>query len=163
MAEKIIRREELKEWAEALKRAGKSIVFTNGCFDILHMGHIRYLKAAKGHGDILVVGVNSDTSVRQIKGPRRPVVPETERAEVLTALASVDFVTIFEEPDPLMTIRAIMPDVLIKGADWAEDAILGREVVEATGGRVVRIPLTEGVSTSRIIDTILANYSGKAS
>jgi rfaE bifunctional protein nucleotidyltransferase chain/domain len=163
MAEKIIRREELKEWAEALKRAGKSIVFTNGCFDILHMGHIRYLKAAKGHGDILVVGVNSDTSVRQIKGPRRPVVPETERAEVLTALASVDFVTIFEEPDPLMTIRAIMPDVLIKGADWAEDAIVGRDVVEATGGRVVRIPLTEGVSTSRIIDTILANYSGKAS
>ncbi|MDY6988228.1 MAG: D-glycero-beta-D-manno-heptose 1-phosphate adenylyltransferase [Thermodesulfobacteriota bacterium] len=161
MSEKIIEKGELKTRALALKRAGKIIVFTNGCFDLLHIGHVQYLKAAKAQGDILVVGLNSDSSVRKIKGPNRPVVPENERAEVLAALACVDMVTIFEERDPLTTIGTIVPDVLVKGADWAEDAIVGRDVVEAAGGRVVRVPLTAGASTTRVIETILANYGGK--
>lgn len=158
MPEKILQREDLKDKVQALKKAGKKIVFTNGCFDFLHIGHVRYLKAARAEGDVLVVGVNSDQSVCKIKGPRRPVVPENERAEVLASLACVDFVTLFDEPDPLVTTRLLMPDVLVKGADWEEDAIVGRDVVEAKGGRVVRIPLTEGASTSRIIEKILANY-----
>jgi len=158
MDEKIIKREALKEKMQALKRAGKRIVFTNGCFDFLHVGHVRYLKAAKAQGDVLVVGLNSDGSVRQIKGPRRPVVPEHERAEILASLACVDFVTLFEEPDPAMLIRFLMPDVLVKGADWATDAIVGRAIVESAGGRVVRIPLTEGVSTSGFIEKILASF-----
>jgi len=158
MSEKIIEREELKEKVEALKKAGKRIVFTNGCFELLHIGHVHYLSAAKAEGDILVVGVNSDRSVREIKGPRRPVMPENERAEVLASLACVDFVTLFDEPDPLVTIRTLMPDVLVKGADWEEDAIVGKDVVEANGGRVVRIPLTQGASTTGIIEKILANY-----
>jgi len=161
MPEKIIGKSDLKVRARALKGAGKTIVFTNGCFDLLHIGHVQYLKAAKAQGDILVVGLNSDRSVRKIKGPNRPVVPEKERAEVLAALACVDMVTIFEEPDPLTTIRTIVPDVLVKGADWAADAIVGRDVVEAAGGRVVRVPLTAGASTTRVIETILANYGGK--
>ena len=159
MDEKIIKREALKEKAQALKRAGKSIVFTNGCFDFLHVGHVRYLKAAKAQGDVLVVGLNSDGSVRQIKGPRRPVVPEDERAEILASLACVDFVTLFDEPDPAMLIRLLMPDVLVKGADWATEAIVGRDIVESAGGRVVRIPLTEGVSTSGMIEKIIAGYA----
>lgn len=161
MPEKILQREELKDKVQALKRAGKKIVFTNGCFDFLHIGHVRYLKAARAEGDVLVVGVNSDHSVHKIKGPRRPVVPENQRAEVLASLACVDFVTLFDEPDPLVTIRLLMPDVLVKGADWEEDAIVGRDVVEANGGRVVRIPLTQGASTTRIIEKILANYRAK--
>lgn len=158
MGKKIFEREALRQKVQALKRAGKRIVFTNGCFDLLHIGHIRYLKAARAEGDLLVVGVNSDRSVREIKEPGRPVVPENERAEVLASLACVDFVTLFDEPDPLVTIRSLVPDVLVKGADWEEDAIVGRDVVEARGGRVVRIPLTEGASTTRIIEKILANY-----
>jgi len=158
MGKKIFQREDLKDKVQALKKAGKKIVFTNGCFDFLHIGHVRYLKAARAEGDVLVVGLNSDHSVRKIKGPKRPVVPENERAEVLASLACVDFVTLFDEPDPLVTIRLLMPDVLVKGADWEEDAIVGRDVVKAKGGRVVRIALTEGASTSRIIERILANY-----
>ncbi len=158
MDKKIVRCEELKETVQALKRAAKKIVFTNGCFDLLHIGHVRYLKAAKGEGDVLIVGLNSDRSVCLIKGPKRPLVPENERAEVLASLACVDFVTVFDEPDPLVTIRAVMPDVLVKGADWAEDAIVGRDIVERDGGRVVRIPLTEGASTSKMIENIVAGY-----
>jgi rfaE bifunctional protein nucleotidyltransferase chain/domain len=158
MAEKIFKREELKKKLQALKKKGKKIVFTNGCFDILHIGHVRYLQLARAEGDVLVVGANSDRSVRQIKGPGRPVVPGNERAEVLASMACVDFVTLFDEPDPLVTIRSFMPDVLVKGADWQEDAIVGRDVVEAMGGRVVRIPLIEGASTTRIIEKILAGY-----
>jgi len=158
MPEKILQREDLKDKVQVLKKAGRKIVFTNGCFDFLHIGHVRYLKAARAEGDLLLVGVNSDRSVHKIKGPRRPVVPENERAEVLASLACVDFVTLFDEPDPLVTIRLLMPDVLVKGADWEEDTIVGRDVVEANGGRVVRIPLTEGTSTTRIIEKILANY-----
>ena len=160
MPEKILQREDLKDKVQVLKKAGRKIVFTNGCFDFLHIGHVRYLKAARAEGDVLVVGVNSDRSVHKIKGPRRPVVPENDRAEVLASLACVDFVTLFDEPDPLVTIRLLMPDVLVKGADWEEDTLVGRDVVEANGGRVVRIPLTEGASTTRIIEKILANYRG---
>ncbi len=158
MDNKIVRCEELKETVQALKRAAKKIVFTNGCFDLLHIGHVRYLKAAKDEGDVLIVGLNSDRSVRLIKGPKRPLVPENERAEVVASLACVDFVTVFDEPDPLVTIRAVMPDVLVKGADWAEDAIIGRDIVERDGGRVVRIPLTEGASTSKMIENIVDSY-----
>jgi D-beta-D-heptose 7-phosphate kinase/D-beta-D-heptose 1-phosphate adenosyltransferase len=157
MDEKVIHRDELEERVRLLKGQGKKIVFTNGCFDFLHVGHIRYLKAAKALGDVLIVAVNSDCSVRQIKGPSRPIVPEKERAEVLAALACVDMVTIFDEPDPMVTIRSVMPHVLVKGADWAEDAIVGKEVVEQAGGKVVRIPVTEGVSTSRILARILGD------
>jgi D-beta-D-heptose 7-phosphate kinase/D-beta-D-heptose 1-phosphate adenosyltransferase len=159
MGEKIIKRGALKEKVQALKRAGKKIVFTNGCFDFLHVGHVRYLKAARAQGDVLVAGLNSDGSVRQIKGPGRPIVPEDERAEVLASLACVDFVTVFDEPDPAMIIGILMPDVLVKGADWAEDAIIGRDIVEGAGGRVVRIPLTEGVSTTHMIEKILARHA----
>jgi D-beta-D-heptose 7-phosphate kinase/D-beta-D-heptose 1-phosphate adenosyltransferase len=158
MDSKILEREVLKKEIQTLKEKGKRIVFTNGCFELLHIGHVRYLQAARAEGDVLIVGVNSDNSVRQIKGPRRPVVPEHERAEVLASLACVDFVTLFDEPDPLALIRSLVPDVLVKGADWAEDAIVGRDVVEAHGGRVARIQLTQGASTTSIIDKILANY-----
>lgn len=158
MGKKIFEREALKHRVRALKRAGRKIVFTNGCFDLLHIGHVRYLKAARAEGDVLVVAVNSDRSVREIKGPGRPLVPDSERAEVLASLACVDFVTLFDELDPLVTIRSLVPDVLVKGADWGADAIVGRDVVEASGGRVVRMPLTEAASTTRIIEKILANY-----
>jgi D-beta-D-heptose 7-phosphate kinase/D-beta-D-heptose 1-phosphate adenosyltransferase len=158
MANKIVEREVLKETVQSLKKGGKKIVFTNGCFELLHVGHVQYLQAARAEGDILVVGVNSDHSVRRIKGPRRPVVPENERAEVLASLACVDFISLFDEPDPLAMISSVLPDVLVKGADWAEDAIVGKDIVEAHGGRVVRIPLTQGASTTSIIKKILANY-----
>ena len=158
MGRKILQREELKKTVQALKDVGKKIVFTNGCFDLLHLGHVRYLEAARAEGDVLVIGVNSDRSVHEIKGPNRPVVPQEERAEVLAALACVDFVTIFDEPDPLETIRTLLPDVLVKGSDWAEDAIVGKDVVEEHGGRVVRVPLTEGASTTKIIEKIMENY-----
>jgi rfaE bifunctional protein nucleotidyltransferase chain/domain len=158
MVKKIVHREGLAQELKTLKNQGKRIVFTNGCFDLLHVGHVRYLSAAKSEGDVLVVGLNSDRSVKEIKGPKRPVVPEEERAEVLAALAFVDFVTVFDEPDPLLTIQMLMPDVLVKGADWAKDAIVGGDVVEGSGGRVVRIPLKEGASTTRIINRIVSVF-----
>jgi rfaE bifunctional protein nucleotidyltransferase chain/domain len=141
-------------WVEHLRHDGKTIVFTNGVFDLLHPGHVRYLQDARHEGDALIVGVNSDRSVREIKGPERPLTPEAERAEVLAALSSVDAVVIFDEPDPQHIINRLQPDVLVKGADWAADRIIGRETVEARGGRTVRIPLAEGYSTSAIIKKI---------
>ncbi|MEQ1868469.1 MAG: D-glycero-beta-D-manno-heptose 1-phosphate adenylyltransferase [Vicinamibacterales bacterium] len=138
------------------RRDGRTIVFTNGVFDILHPGHVRYLSAARTLGDTLVVAVNSDRSVRGNKGPSRPINSEQERAELLSALACVDGVAIFDEPTPHEIISAIQPDVLVKGADWAEDAIVGRDVVEAKGGRVVRMATEAGYSTSSIIDRIKA-------
>jgi D-beta-D-heptose 7-phosphate kinase/D-beta-D-heptose 1-phosphate adenosyltransferase len=137
---------------ERLRGAGRTVVFTNGVFDLLHPGHVRYLQQARALGDALIVGVNSDRSVRAIKGPHRPITPEAERAEILAALASVDAAVIFDEDTPHAIIAAIQPDVLVKGADWAEDAIVGRDIVEARGGRVVRMPIEPGYSTSRIID-----------
>ena len=140
---------------ESARTLGKRIVFTNGVFDILHPGHIRYLRDARTLGDMLIVGINSDRSVRALaKAPNRPINSEAERAEVLGALASVDAVVIFDEDTPHAIISALQPDVLVKGADWGENAIVGRDVVEARGGRVVRIALAEGYSTTKIIERI---------
>jgi len=138
----------------ALRRAGRRLVFTNGVFDLLHPGHIRYLRAARAEGDALIVGLNSDRSVRAIKGPARPITPEHERAEILAALACVDGVVVFDEDTPADIIARLQPDVLVKGADWAADAIVGRETVEQRGGRVVRIPVEQGWSTSEIIKRV---------
>src|SRR5687767_11474408 len=154
MRQKMMSVAEAVAFIEQLRHLGKEIVFTNGVFDLLHPGHVRYLCDARREGDALVVAVNSDRSVRAIKGPSRPVNPERERAEVLAALACVDAVVIFDENDPQQIISRLQPDVLVKGADWALDAIIGRETVESRGGRVVRIPLAEGYSTSAIINKI---------
>lgn len=143
------------ELARTLREAGKRIVFTNGVFDILHPGHLRYLQQARALGDVLIVGLNADASVRRNKGPERPVNPQEERAEILEALECVDAVVLFEEDTPAEIVAAIQPDVLVKGADWAEDAIVGRETVEARGGRVVRIPVERGFSTTAIIEKIV--------
>jgi rfaE bifunctional protein nucleotidyltransferase chain/domain len=136
------------------KRNGRRLVFTNGCFDLLHPGHIETLERARSFGDALVVGVNSDRSVREMKGSGRPILPELERAEILAALESVDAVVIFDEPTPRETIAALLPDVLVKGSDWASDAIVGREEVEAAGGKVISIPVVAGHSTSAILEKI---------
>jgi rfaE bifunctional protein nucleotidyltransferase chain/domain len=141
-------------YASRLRAAGRLVVFTNGVFDLLHPGHVRYLARARRLGDGLIVGVNSDRSVRLVKGPGRPITPETERAEIVAALASVDAVVIFDDDTPYDMIAAIEPDVLVKGADWAEDAIVGRDLVEARGGRVIRMPVEEGYSTSAILQKI---------
>jgi D-beta-D-heptose 7-phosphate kinase/D-beta-D-heptose 1-phosphate adenosyltransferase len=139
----------------AAARAGrKRIVFTNGTFDILHPGHVRYLQAARRHGDVLIVGLNSDASVRRYKGADRPITPEAERAEMLEALACVDAVSLFDEDTPAEIIRRVQPDVLVKGADWAPDSIVGRDTVEARGGRVILEPVEQGYSTSTIIDRV---------
>jgi rfaE bifunctional protein nucleotidyltransferase chain/domain len=140
--------------AEHLRHEGRTVVFTNGVFDILHPGHVRYLQDARREGDALIVGVNSDRSVKAIKGPSRPITPEHERAEVLAALECVDAVVLFDEDDPGRIIDRLRPDVLVKGADWAADRIVGRQTVEGRGGRVIRIPLTKGYSTSDIIKKI---------
>ena len=146
--------EQARRLVDELRASGKTIVFTNGVFDLLHVGHLRYLQRARGLGDALLVGVNSDRSVRQIKGPGRPITAEAERAEILEALACVDGVVIFDEETPRNLILAIQPDVLVKGADWAEDAIVGRDIVAARGGRVVRVAIEPGHSTTRIVDRI---------
>lgn len=140
------------------KAAGRKIVFTNGCFDILHLGHVTYLQAARAMGDALVVGLNSDVSVRAIKGPLRPITPQNERAGVLAGLSCVDFVTFFDEPDPFNLISRIVPDVLVKGSDWPVDQIIGADVVLAAGGRVENADLVGNVSTTGIIERILERY-----
>ena len=133
---------------------GRRIVFTNGVFDLLHPGHVRYLQEARALGDVLVIGLNADASVRRNKGPARPITPQDERAEVLAALACVDAVVIFEEDTPAEIIRLVQPDILVKGADWAADQIVGRDTVEARGGRVVRVPVEQGYSTTAIVDRV---------
>ena len=140
--------------ANRLRAEGKKIVFTNGVFDLLHPGHVRYLQHARTLGDALIVGINSDRSVHAVKGPDRPINPEAERAEILAALACVDAVAIFDEETPFEIISAIAPDVLVKGADWAENAIVGRDIVEARGGRVVRATIEEGYSTTSILKKV---------
>ncbi len=147
--------EEAARWCANHKTQGRRIVFTNGCFDLLHVGHLRYLEKAREFGDFLVVGVNSDRSVRSIKGPGRPVVPQWARSEVVAGLHCVDCVVIFDEPDPFAVIQRLSPDVLVKGADWPLDRIIGAQWVLDHGGRVERIPLVEGVSTTRLIEKIL--------
>jgi len=153
-AEKVLDRNGLKEKVNSLRQSGKTVVFTNGCFDLLHIGHARYLQMARKQGDCLVVAVNSDSSVRQIKGPGRPIVPEDQRAEVVAALGCVDLVTIFDEPDPRVLIRLLSPDVLVKGADWSKENILGAAEVKEAGGQVLRIPLEKGISTSVLLEKI---------
>lgn len=139
-------------WVEHLRQKGKRIVFTNGVFDLVHPGHARYLQEARRLGDALIVGVNSDRSARALKGPGRPIVTAHERAEVLGAFACVDAVVVFDEDSPHQIISKIQPDILVKGSDWGADRIVGRDIVEARGGRVVRVPLAEGYSTSGIIE-----------
>lgn len=136
------------------KRNGRRVVFTNGCFDLLHPGHIRTLEAARALGDFLIVGLNSDASVRRLKGEARPVLPERERAELLAALEAVDAVIIFNDATPREVIARLLPDVLVKGGDWADDSIVGREEVEAAGGRVVSVPVAQGYSTTEILRKI---------
>ena len=140
------------------RAAGDKIVFTNGCFDIFHAGHVQYLTAAKAEGEVLVVGLNSDASVRIIKGEERPIVQEAQRAAVLAGLECVNYVTLFEDPDPFRLIQTILPDVLVKGADWEEGEIIGADIVKQHGGRVVRVPFVSDTSTSGIIETILRNF-----
>jgi rfaE bifunctional protein nucleotidyltransferase chain/domain len=139
---------------DRLRADGKTIVFTNGVFDLLHPGHLRYLQHARSLGDALIVGINSDRSVRANKGSGRPITPQAERTEILEALTCVNAVVVFDEDTPHAIIGALQPDVLVKGADWAEDAIVGRDLVEARGGRVVRVPLAEGHSTTALVDKI---------
>jgi len=153
-AEKVLDRNTLKEKADSLRKAGERVVFTNGCFDLLHIGHVRYLQEARKLGDCLVVAVNSDSSVQQIKESGRPVIPEGQRAEVVAALGCVDWVTIFDEPDPLDLIRLLKPDVLVKGTDWSEEEIVGAPDVREAGGQVIRIPLVPGSSTSVILEKV---------
>ena len=141
-------------WREQLGREQKRVVFTNGVFDILHPGHVRYLTEARRHGDALIVAINSDRSVRAIKGPTRPVNPEAERAEVVAALACVDASVVFDEDTPHEIISLIQPDVLVKGADWAADRIVGRDIVEARGGVVIRVRIEEGHSTTAIVEKL---------
>jgi D-beta-D-heptose 7-phosphate kinase/D-beta-D-heptose 1-phosphate adenosyltransferase len=144
----------LEAFVREQRAAGRRIVFTNGVFDILHPGHVRYLQAARRHGDLLIVGLNSDASVRRNKGPARPVNSEDERAEVLVALDCVDAVSIFDEDTPAAIIRRVQPDILVKGADWPADQIVGRDTVEARGGRVILEPVEQGYSTSAIIERV---------
>lgn len=151
----ILSRTEASDFVRREREGGRTMVFTNGVFDILHPGHVRYLRDARALGDLLIVGVNSDRSTRALdKAPGRPINPEHERAEVLAALASVDAVVVFDEDTPHAIISALQPDILVKGADWGEDAIVGRDVVEARGGKVVRIELAKGYSTTAIVDRI---------
>jgi len=148
----------LKRIASALRKKGRRIVFTNGCFDILHYGHVMYLEKAKSSGDCLIVGINSDQSVKRIKGPNRPVVNEFDRARVLAGLESVDFVVIFNEDDPLKLIRALKPDVLIKGSDWENKGIIGSDFVRSYGGKVLTVKLAQGRSTTNLIKKIAKTY-----
>ncbi len=157
-AQKIKSLEEAVRWRAVLRDRGKKLVFTNGCFDILHVGHVRYLNHARSLGDALIVAINSDRSVREIKGEKRPVVSELERAEVIAALACVDCVFIFDDPTPRQVIDAIVPDVLVKGADWGISEIVGRDTVENAGGVVLNIPLVEGSSTTEIIRRVLDRF-----
>ena len=152
--ERVLSRQDTRALIDRRRAAGAVIVFTNGVFDLLHPGHVRYLQQARALGDMLIVGLNSDLSVRRNKGPGRPINAEAERAEVVAALECVGAVVIFDEDTPLEIVTAIQPDVLVKGADWAADAIVGRDVVESRGGRVVRIPLAKGYSTSAIVQRL---------
>ena len=158
-SDKILTPKALESELTQVRASGEKIVFTNGCFDILHHGHVRYLTLARSHGNILVIGLNSDESVKLIKGDKRPIVEQSQRAEVLAALWFVDYVTLFDEADPLMLIKRLKPDVLVKGDDWPLDKIIGAEFVRKNGGRVVRVPIVQDISTSIIIQRIKERFS----
>jgi rfaE bifunctional protein nucleotidyltransferase chain/domain len=160
-AQKIKSLHEMLEIRKHLRDAGRRLVFTNGCFDILHAGHVRYLNQARGLGDKLAVAVNSDASVGRIKGKGRPIVPELERAEVLSALASVDYVFLFDDPTPQIIIDALVPDVLVKGSDWDISEIVGRATVERAGGVVRNIAVVDGCSTTGIIEMVLDRFGAQ--
>ena len=152
--------ESMKSERERLREIGLNLVFTNGCFDLLHPGHVRYLKEARQLGDRLVVAVNRDETVTKLKGKARPLIPIAERMEVLSALVMVDYVIPFEEETPARVIQALVPDVLVKGGDWPIDQIVGRDVVEAAGGRVISLPFAKGYSTTGLIDQIVERLGG---
>jgi D-beta-D-heptose 7-phosphate kinase/D-beta-D-heptose 1-phosphate adenosyltransferase len=147
--------DEIVEIAAAARQRGQTVVFTNGCFDVLHRGHVHVLRQAKAAGDLLIVGLNSDNSVRQIKGDKRPVLAQTDRVELIAAMEMVDYVVVFDEPEPTKLIAAIKPNVLAKGGDWSLDKIVGAELVQQSGGRVAVIPYLQGFSTSEIIERIV--------
>jgi rfaE bifunctional protein nucleotidyltransferase chain/domain len=151
-------RKEIKEIRAQLKKAGKKVVFTNGCFDLIHSGHVDYLIKAREMGDVLILGLNTDSSVKRIKGDKRPILKQDERAYILSNLKSVDYVTFFEEDTPAKIISDLIPDVLVKGADWSMDKIVGREVVEANGGEVKTIQFVNDQSTSNIIKIIKERF-----
>lgn len=155
-------KEEFIEIRKKLKEENKKVVFTNGCFDILHSGHIDYLNKAKALGDVLIVGINSDSSVKKIKGEKRPIISENERANIILNLKAVDYVIIFDEETPYELIKFIIPDILVKGADWEIDKIVGRDIVELNGGKVVNIAFINEQSTSKIIQTIINKYCVEA-
>ena len=159
-AKKILTLEDLVTRLGKVRKSGQKIVFTNGCFDIMHVGHVRYLADARSEGDLLVVGLNSDASVQIIKGDKRPIVRQNHRAEVLASLGCVNFIVIFDEPDPLKLIQTLKPDVLVKGEDWTEDEIVGAESVKSLGGKIVRISFVEESSTTAIIEKIIQRYRG---
>jgi D-beta-D-heptose 7-phosphate kinase/D-beta-D-heptose 1-phosphate adenosyltransferase len=152
---KILSLDQLRTERERQRRLGRRVVFTNGCFDLIHPGHIKYLQEARRLGDALIVALNSDRSVRELKGEKRPILYQNERAEVMAALGCVDYVTIFDEPTPREIIAALLPDVLVKGGDWGIDQIVGRDEVEAAGGEVLSLPFIEGCSTTDLIERIV--------
>jgi len=153
-SKKVLRHDQLDEIVSRLKSEGKKIVFTNGCFEVLHVGHTRYLKQAKDQGDILIIGLNTDDSVKLNKGPTRPIVPEDERAEILAALQCVDYITLFSEETPYELVKRILPDILVKGGDWTVDKIVGNDIVDKNGGQVISLPFQPGRSSTDIIDKI---------
>lgn len=159
MRDKIKNWDELKEIVDRTRAEGKKVAFTNGCFDLIHVGHTRYLQEAKKYGDLFIVAVNSDSSVRALKGESRPIINEEERAEVLAALGCVDYVTKFSELDPLKLITYLKPDFLVKGGDWAPDSIIGKDIVEGGGGRVIRVSVIEGAATTNIVQRIIDRYA----
>jgi rfaE bifunctional protein nucleotidyltransferase chain/domain len=155
---RVLAADEAARWRADLRAQGRAVVFTNGVFDLLHAGHVDLLERARALGDALVVGLNTDASTRRLKGERRPLMPEADRARVVAALAAVDAVVLFDEDTPAELVRRLEPDVLVKGADYAEDAIVGKDTVEARGGRVVRLPLVEGRSTTKIVEEIVRRH-----
>jgi len=154
VSEKLKTLEELKAIVVVARNNGKKVAFTNGCFDLLHRGHVHVLREAKACGDLLIVGINSDESVKQIKGPTRPVLPESDRCELLGAMEMVDYVVLFDEPDPHDLISAVRPDVLVKGGDWNAEKIIGADLVEEAGGRVAVVPYIKGFSTTELIERV---------